>query len=238
VWCVDNSEFVCIHRARATSSQLEDLLHAPHCGWIPSISTARAQAWCRFAQVIHMLMHSRSAALLAGWQPAADHLARACGTRRARRTRQPSVDEIAQEGTEAPVEGQGPQPGQGPRARTRSRPRTFAVVRFRRLRRAVAVPATTFLPSRIRQGPCMYEMQRPCRPRRTGASASAAQGPSSSHFRFSAIHKGIHGKRPVIRIRRRLCTGLLTPCPQAPMCEPVNNPVPSPWLATVHRPGR
>jgi hypothetical protein len=47
-----------MHRARVASSQLEDLLPAGPSGGIPSISTARAQAWWRFAQVIHMLMHT------------------------------------------------------------------------------------------------------------------------------------------------------------------------------------
>jgi hypothetical protein len=64
----------------------------------PSISTARAQAWCRFTQVIHMLMHSRPAVLLPRWQPAADQRAGVCMTRPARRTRGPGAEEIVHEG--------------------------------------------------------------------------------------------------------------------------------------------
>jgi len=90
-WRVDNSRFPWMHRARAVFSQLEVLLPAPPSGGIPSISTARAQALCRFAQVIHMLMHT------IGQQCCC----RACVTRRPRWTLGPGADEMAQEGTDA-----------------------------------------------------------------------------------------------------------------------------------------
>ena len=54
------------------------------------------------------------------------------------------------------------------------------------------------------------------------APANAAQGPAASHFLFSAIHEGIHRKQAVIRISRRLSTGLFTACPQATGCKPEN----------------
>ena len=54
------------------------------------------------------------------------------------------------------------------------------------------------------------------------ASANAAQGPAASHFLFSAIHEGIHRKQAVIRISRRLSTGLFTAYPQATGGKPEN----------------
>ncbi len=54
------------------------------------------------------------------------------------------------------------------------------------------------------------------------AYANAAQGPAASHFLFSAIHEGIHRKQAVIRISRRLSTGLFTAYPQATGCKPQN----------------
>ena len=90
-----------MHRGRVASSQLEDLLPAGPGGGIPSISTARAQAWCRFAQVIHMLMHTAGQQSCCRAGSPQQISAGACVTCPPCRTPGPGVDGIAREGTDA-----------------------------------------------------------------------------------------------------------------------------------------
>jgi hypothetical protein len=69
---VDNSNFLCIHRARLVLSQVEALFRLRPGSGIPSISTVYAQAWHHCAQVIHMFVHRQGSNPLAGGQAAAD----------------------------------------------------------------------------------------------------------------------------------------------------------------------
>ena len=57
-WRVDSFAFFSVHRAWIALSQLNALLPARPGNTIPSISPMCAQAWRRFTQVIHMVMHS------------------------------------------------------------------------------------------------------------------------------------------------------------------------------------
>ena len=57
-WRVDSFAFLSAHRAWIALSQVNALLPARPGNTIPSISPMCAQAWRRFTQVIHMVMHS------------------------------------------------------------------------------------------------------------------------------------------------------------------------------------
>ena len=93
------------------SSQLKAPLPARPSSGIPSISTARTQAWCRFAQVIHRLMHTQPVSSpLTGLAASGRSARRACVTRPGRRRQGPGVDEIAQEDTDASAALQERQP--------------------------------------------------------------------------------------------------------------------------------
>ena len=58
---MDNSGFFSMHRARAVLSQVKALSWARPGDTIPSLSPMCAQAWRRFTQVIHMVVHSKPA---------------------------------------------------------------------------------------------------------------------------------------------------------------------------------
>jgi hypothetical protein len=57
---VDNSVFFSVHKAWMALSQVKALLRARPGNTIPSISPMSAQARRRFAQVIHMVVHSKA----------------------------------------------------------------------------------------------------------------------------------------------------------------------------------
>jgi hypothetical protein len=97
-WHVDNSSFLCVHRVRVAFSQLRALSWARPGSGIPSISTGYAQAWCRCAQVIHMVVHRQRGcsppAVLAASSGSARRWLRAWPTRRTRGSGL-GLDEIA-----------------------------------------------------------------------------------------------------------------------------------------------